>query len=136
MSAGKNLHEAQRWLVAAQQDLLAAKILSENRFYAHACFFAQQSGEKAVKALWHLRDREPSGSSILRLLAEFPDGSAITNSEEWAQRAAMLDRFYIPTRYPDALPDLTPSQCYFKQDADAAILLAATFVEVAQKEIS
>ncbi len=134
MSAGKNLHEAQRWLVAAQQDLLAAKSLSENRFYAHACFFAQQSGEKALKALWHLHDREPWGSSILRLVKEFPDTPA-ANYEEWAQRAAALDRFYIPTRYPDALPDLTPNQCYFKPDAEAAILMAATFVETAQKEI-
>jgi len=135
MSIGKNLHEAQRWLIAAQQDLLAAKSLSENRFYAHACFFSQQSGEKALKALWHMHDREPMGSSILRLVTEFPDATTMTNIDEWAYRAATLDRFYIPTRYPDALPDLAPNQCYFKQDADAAILLAATFVEVAQKEI-
>lgn len=135
MSTGKNLHEAQRWLIAAQQDLLAAKSLSENRFHAHACFFAQQSGEKALKALWYLHDREPWGSSILRLVTEFPDASTITNYDEWAYRAAVLDRYYIPTRYPDALPDLSPNQCYFKQDAEAAILLAATFVEVAQKEI-
>ena len=136
MSAGKNLHEAQRWLVAAQQDLLAAKALSETRFYAHACFFAQQSGEKALKALWHLHDREPWGSSILRLVKEFPDAPTSANFDEWAHRAAVLDRYYIPTRYPDALPDLTPNQCYFKQDADSAILLAATFVEAAQKAIN
>jgi HEPN domain-containing protein len=135
MSTGKNLHEAQRWLIAAQQDLLAARSLSENRFYAHACFFAQQGAEKAVKALWYLHDREPTGSSILRLVNEFPDASTITNYEEWAYRAATLDRYYIPTRYPDALPDLAPSQCYFKQDADSVILLAASFIEVAQKEI-
>lgn len=136
MSTGKNLHEAQRWLITAQQDLLAAKSLSENRFYAHACFFAQQSGEKALKALWHLHDREPSGSSVLRLVTEFPDSASITNFDEWVHRAATLDRYYIPTRYPDGLPDLTPNQCFFKQDADSAILLAATFVEAAQKEIS
>lgn len=121
--------------MAAQQDLLAAKSLSENRFYAHACFFAHQSGEKVLKSLWYLHDREPWGSSILRLVSEFPDASVISNQEEWAYRAAALDRYYIPTRYPDSFPDLTPNQCYFKQDADAAILLAATFIEVAQKEI-
>ncbi len=135
MSTGNNLHEAQRWLITAQQDLLAAKSLSENRFYAHACFFAQQSGEKALKALWHLHDREPRGSSLLHLVKEFPDDSLISNTDEWIYRAASLDRYYIPTRYPDGLPDLTPNQCYFKQDADAAILLAANFVQAAQKEI-
>jgi len=136
MSTGRNLHEAQRWLITAQQDLLAAKSLSENRFYAHACFFAQQSGEKALKALWHLHDCEPTGSSLLHLVREFPDDSTISNSEEWIYRAASLDRYYITTRYPDGLPDLTPNQCFFKQDADAAILLAANFVQAAQKEIS
>jgi hypothetical protein len=30
---------------------------------------------------------------------------------------------------------LTPGQSYFKRDAEAAILQAATFVEAAQKEI-
>ncbi len=135
MSQSKNLHEAQRWLVTSQQDLLAAKSLSENRFFAHACFLAQQSGEKALKALWYLHDREPWGSSIQRLVTDFPDASSLPNLEDWIHRAAMLDRYYIPTRYPDGLPDLTPGQSYFKQDADAAILLAATFVEAAQKAI-
>jgi HEPN domain-containing protein len=136
MSQGKNLHEAQRWLITAQQDLLAAKALSENRFFAHACFLAQQSGEKALKAMWYLHDRQPWGSSILRLVTEFPDATELPNLDDWIYRAATLDRLYVPTRYPDALPDLTPGQNFFKQDADAAILLAATFVEAAQKAIA
>lgn len=136
MSQGKNLHEAQRWLITAQQDLLAAKALSENRFYAHACFFAHQSGEKALKAMWYLHDRQPWGSSIQRLVTEFPDADELPNIDEWIFRAATLDRYYIPTRDPAGLPDLTPGQNYFKQDADAAILLAATFVEAAQKAIT
>jgi HEPN domain-containing protein len=51
MSQSKNLHEAKRWLLTAQQDLQATKSLSENGFFAHACFLAQQCGEKAIKAL-------------------------------------------------------------------------------------
>jgi HEPN domain-containing protein len=31
--------------------------------------------------------------------------------------AAALDRFYIPTRYPNGLPDLTPGKYYFQKDA-------------------
>ena len=135
MSQTKNLREAQRWLMTAQQDLLAAKSLSVNGFFAHACFLAQQCGEKTLKALWYLHDREPWGSSIQRLVTEFPDVCSLPNTEEWIQRAASLDRYYIPTRYPTGLPDLTPGQSYFKRDAEAAILQAATFVEAAQKEI-
>jgi HEPN domain-containing protein len=135
MSQSKNLHEAQRWLITAQQDLLAAKVLSQNRFFAHACFLSHQCGEKALKAMWYLYDREPWGSSIQRLVTDFPGASTLPDLDDWIQRAAALDRYYIPTRYPDGLPDLTPNQSYFKQDADVAILQAAIFVEAAQKAI-
>jgi HEPN domain-containing protein len=135
MSQSKNLHEAQRWLATAQQDLLAAKSLSANGFFAHACFLAQQCGEKALKALWYLHDREPWGNSIQRLVTELPDIFSLPDRENWIQRAASLDRYYIPTRYPNGLPDLTPGQSYFRQDADSAIAQASTFIEAAQKEI-
>lgn len=39
--------------------------------------------------------------------------------------AVLLDRYYIPTRYPSGLPDLTPGQVYFMQDAEAALAAAA-----------
>ena len=85
--------------------------------------------------MWYLYDREPWGSSIQRLVTDFPGASTLSDLDDWIQRAAALDRYYIPTRYPDGLPDLTPNQSYFKQDADVAILQAAIFVEAAQKAI-
>jgi HEPN domain-containing protein len=135
MSQSKNLHEARRWLLTAQQDLQAAKSLSANGFFAHACFLAQQVGEKAMKALWYLNDREPWGHSIQLLVTEFPDASSFPNLDDWIQRAASLDRYNIPTRYPNGLPDLTPGECYFLHDADSAIEQAGAFVEAAQKAI-
>jgi len=42
--------EAARWLKQAQYDLKAAKYNAEGQFYATACFSAQQSAEKALKA--------------------------------------------------------------------------------------
>jgi HEPN domain-containing protein len=32
-----------------------------------------------------------------------------------------LDRYYIPTRYPNGLPDLTPGQVYFRKDAEICL---------------
>jgi HEPN domain-containing protein len=46
MSVDKQAHEAQRWLETA-------KVLLREAKYSHACFLAQQSGEKSVKALWY-----------------------------------------------------------------------------------
>lgn len=40
----------------AREDLAAAMVLAEAGMYAQACFYAQQSGAKAVKALWYLVD--------------------------------------------------------------------------------
>jgi HEPN domain-containing protein len=136
MSQSKNLHEAKRWLQTAQEDLEAAQSLSSNGFFAQACFFAQQCGEKTLKALWYLYDHEPWGHSIQRLVTEFPDISSLPDYEDWIQRAASLDRYYIPTRYPNGLPDLTPAQSYFKQDAESAIAHAIIFLLAARKVIT
>ncbi len=47
---------------------------------------------------------------------------------------AVLDRYYIPTRYPNSLPDLTPGQCYFKKDADLCLDSAQRILSAVQKE--
>ncbi len=33
----------------------------------------------------------------------------------------LLDRYYIPTCYPNGLPDLTPGQVYFRRDAEICL---------------
>jgi HEPN domain-containing protein len=121
MSQSKAKYEANRWLLTAKEDLQAATALKEANMFAHACFMAQQSGEKALKALWFGTDNDPWGHSIQKLVMQFPQPDLIGNSETWITNAAALDKFYIPTRYPNGLPDLTPGQTYVVQDATGAI---------------
>ena len=64
MSAEKSRHEADRWLQTALEDLDAARTLYEKAFYSHACFLAQQTAEKAVKALWYAIGDTPWGQSV------------------------------------------------------------------------
>ena len=52
MSQSKNLREARRWFLTAEEDLRAAEVLRDTGHYARACFLAQQSAEKALKAVW------------------------------------------------------------------------------------
>jgi len=33
----------------------------------------------------------------------------------------VLDRFYIPTRYPNGLPDITPDEAFADEDAEKCI---------------
>jgi len=133
MSHTEDRHEAGRWLKTAEEDLQAAKALQQAGMYAHACFLSQQCGEKAVKAIWYLISEEPWGHSIQRLVMQFPKPELFSERESWLQRAASLDKFYIPTRYPNGLPDLTPGQSYFNHDAIEAIEQAAFFLESARE---
>lgn len=93
----------------------------EAELYAHACFAAQQCGEKAVKALWYAMGEDLRGHSIQRLVRQCRLLARVPEHELWLEAAAQLDRFYIPTRYPNGLPDLTPEQSYFRQDAEQAL---------------
>jgi len=133
MSRTEDRHLAERWLGTAEEDLRAAKVLLEAGMYAHACFAAQQCGEKAVKALWYLIGEDPWGHSIQKLLMQFPARQHLPDAERWVEKAASLDKFYIPTRYPNGLPDLTPEQSYFRQDAEQAIALAVDLLTAGRR---
>ncbi len=68
MSLSGNRYEAERWLRTAEEDLAAVRALIESNSFAQACFYCQQSAEKAVKALWYLADEDPWGHSVQRLI--------------------------------------------------------------------
>ena len=135
MSLSKNRREAERWLLTAEEDLEAAILLRDAKKFAQCCFLAQQSGEKAVKALWYLEDADPWGHWIQRLVTDFPQKDALPDSLTWIERAALLDKFYIPTRYPNGLPDLTPGQVYRLDDAMRAVEAACALVDACRHYI-
>ncbi|MCK6539330.1 MAG: HEPN domain-containing protein [Anaerolineales bacterium] len=133
MSRSESLYEAKRWWLTAQDDLEAAKALHEAQKFSHACFLSQQSAEKAVKALWFAIDSDPWGHSIQKLVMQFPQQDMLNDVQNWILQAAYLDKYYIPTRYPNGLPDLTPSQVYTSQDSTQAIEKATFFLKETQK---
>lgn len=128
MSTDKDRYEAGRWLETAEEDHAAAKSLLQQGHFSHACFFAQQSGEKAVKALWFALGEDPWGHSVQKLIAEIPDGRVLKCMDSMIEKGALLDRYYIPTRYPNGLPDLTPGKAYFKSDAEQSIVVAREII--------
>lgn len=133
MSQSKSQYEAKRWWLTAQEDLEVAKALHEAGKFSHACFLSQQSSEKAMKALWLSIDNDPWGHSIQKLVMQFPQQNMLPNAQNWLEYAAYLDKFYIPTRYPNGLPDLTPGQVYISQDSAQAIEKASFFLEQTRK---
>ncbi len=124
MSLEKRHQEALRWLKTAEEDLGAARGLRSLKKYSHACFLAQQCGEKALKALWYAYGHDPWGHSVQKLIMDMPDKAARQVIRRQLEAAVLLDRYYIPTRYPNGLPDLTPGEVYLKHDADLCIRCA------------
>lgn len=125
----KPAHEGRRWLKQAEHDLEAARYNRQGGFHAVACFYAQQAAERALKAfLFAQGELVVIGNSV----AELCQGCAGYEERfrELTGRIGKLDRFYIPTRYPDGLPGGVPAEVYGEEDASEAIALASETVEV------
>lgn len=122
--------EADRWLRQAEHDLAAGAVLQEEGFWSDACFYAQQSTEKALKALRYYRGALPrqvhqtSGTSGLLQAVIVHDPSF----RQYQEDAGILDQYYIPTRYPNALPDRAPYEVYSERQAEEAIERARRIV--------
>ena len=131
MSNEKNRAEALRWLRTADDDLDTAVILKDNKKFAHACFHAQQAAEKALKALWINADAEPWGHSIQKLIEDLQtvDLELFEVFKGLSRLGNLLDRFYIPTRCPNGLPDLTPDVVFEEEDAQTCIQSARKIVD-------
>lgn len=120
MSVEKRKAEARRWLLQAQDDREAGKALLQARKFAQAAFLAQQAGEKALKGLWLFLGLDPWGDSLARLLRDLP-GEEAPAFQHLLPQALALDKLYIPTRYPDALPGLTSKGAYTEEEAEKAL---------------
>jgi HEPN domain-containing protein len=111
MTNNRNASESQRWLRQALHDRDAAEVTRAHGFHEHACFLAQQSAEKALKAFLYARGEGPVlGHSTLSLALECAALQAEFATLQDACRR--LDQLYIPTRYPNGLPDTIPHDFY------------------------
>jgi HEPN domain-containing protein len=121
------LEEGKRWLEQATEDLRWADDLARRGGYHIACFLAQQVGEMALKAFLYASGEEiVLGHSIQRLSAE-----AVRYHPEFGERArrwSILDGHYVPTRYPNSLPDSIPARVYTEDAAREAVRLATEIV--------
>lgn len=135
MSVEKRKAEARRWLLQAQDDWEAGKALLQARKFAQAAFLAQQAGEKALKGLWLFLGLDPWGDSLARLLRDLP-GEEAPAFQHLLPQALSLDKLYIPTRYPDALPGLTPKEAYTEEEAKKALEDAKAILEAVEVRLA
>jgi HEPN domain-containing protein len=110
------------WWKQAQHDLGAARENTRLGIHDWACFMAQQAAEKALKALIQHLGGDAWGHSARELAALLPEGTVVPN-ELW-EGLSLLDRYYIPTRYPNGIASGTPAETYGSKDAETAIALS------------
>jgi HEPN domain-containing protein len=127
-------NKTNNWLEEADWDIENARILFKNERYNTAVFHSQQSAEKAVKALLFHNNINGWGHSIFTLIESYKELKK-EDLEDISNYALSLDKHYITTRYPDALPDLPPHKAYNKQEAELAISQAEKIISFVKEEI-
>jgi HEPN domain-containing protein len=128
--------ESLRWLTQAQDEFQDADDLRKRGRYYLALFHFQQATEKALKAYLYLKVKSievfytHSIDDLLEMASE------ITPDFRGAAQAKKLDRYYIPTRYPNGLPGSVPSR-YFDdpKEAEEAMELAKSLIGLVEKKI-
>ena len=105
MPTGNDSRRYYDWLEHSSQDLIAAKILSEDdRCYRLSAFHCQQAIEKALKGYLLFRTgRHFDGHNLTYLCRQAIqlDSKAFS---EYLDESAALNDLYIETRYPTDLP--------------------------------
>lgn len=126
--------EGKRWLDQARRDLDAARTICAQGFWWITCFQAQQAAEKAVKALLYASgERLVLGHSVAELLKAAAGVDAVFAG--YVGDGSLLDRFYIPTRYPNGLPGGIPADAYSKADAEQALEKAGAIIAAVEQAI-
>jgi len=133
MSEEKTQAEARRWLTQARADLAAARSSVASQHFEWASFQAQQAGEKALKALYYHHALDPWGHSLAQLILGMPRAEIRQALQALVDPAKALDKLYIPTRYPNGLPALTPAEVFTKNEAEQAIERAHQIIESASE---
>ena len=94
--------------------------------YHQACFHSQQCVEKALKGvLVYEEGRAPRTHAITELVGLLIVDFVADLEDELGD----LDDYYVPTRYPDALPGMLPDGLPGKPEAEQAVALAESVLE-------
>ncbi len=117
-------NRARDWFAQADRNLEQARASQADGRHEWACFAAQQAAEMAVKALHLSLGQEAWGNVVARLLTELP-----LHIGDLADKAKVLDNFYIATRYPNGHAAGAPFEHYGPIQSGEAIRYASEIVE-------
>lgn len=118
------------WLFYALSDLQSAEQSNINH---QICFHSQQTAEKSLKAILAWKKQPiPKTHSIWNLTnIVIKAAPNLPNREPLLDSARFLDQFYVPSRYPDALPGSLPEGLPSSSDAQKSLAAANRFYQLA-----
>ena len=132
----KPLETARRWLAQAEHNLRTSEVMVENGLWAMACFLAEQTAQLALKAYLFGQGRRFVNVHSIRTLAEECNKYDAAFSPI-IERGRVLDRYYLSTRYPDALPaPAIPYQSFTEPEAQQALGYATEMVKLVRARIA
>ena len=118
--------EWQLWFEFGERDLRACQKLLEGELCANACFHAQQAVEKALKGLLLYRGKTaPKTHSLPELFVLLKEPALAS----YRDAIDVLNKYYIPTRYPDLIEGDEPSWFSDEKEALNALALAREVAE-------
>lgn len=125
--------DAQRWLDEARTDFETARYLLDGGRYNTCAFMAQQTAEKALKALLRLRGENGWGHNLEDLAARLVQ---IMPSILPAviQAAQDLKEHYTRSRCPDTMESGIPSRVYTREMAEQTLAWALTVLDYVEQQ--
>src|SRR3990172_9216324 len=91
--------EADRWFRQAENDLKAAEWNQQGGFYAHACFWAQQSTAKALRAFLFMNKEDAKETrSVSELLDSKDSREAIKAASDALALVEEKRKEYVPEK--------------------------------------
>lgn len=121
------------WFRQAEADLAHADVALKAGNFEWSCFAAQQAAEKAVKSLYMKLGMDAWGHTVSVLLAGLEPKLKISTAI--LDSAKLLDKHYIPTRYPNGFDSGAPVDYYTKNEAQGAIGHAGSIIEFCRNQI-
>ncbi len=124
----------QDWYRQAEADLQHARVSLHAGDYEWCCFAAHQAVEKALKAVFLKQGMDAWGHTLTVLISNLPE-TVSPPGEALVNYARILDKFYIPTRYPNGFDFGAPTDYYTKEEAQNAISQAEAILEYCRHSI-
>lgn len=128
------MNRAADWLRQPKRDLGFAETAMATKYYEWAAFGAQQSAEKAVKALIQSLHGSARGHSIMEMLRQLP--VPVQVPRKTLAGAQALDQVYVTSRYPNGFASGSPSEYFSEEVARELVEHARAILEFCRSQIS